>query len=506
MKRIAIVGLAALMLLVAGTASAQICPLNGTLNNKLVCLIPQVYGPFGFGSTPNPAQSVLFTGDHHEAHFGSDFLSTFAPINEAVGVQVAQLPLASPSSGITFIYDPSLKTFAPSTDESLGPILGDRATTIGRHKLFLGFSYQYFNFSTIDGKSLGNIPTILQHQPFTPIPPNIPACPVQTGLTGTQYAGDPCFVRDYIQTLNNIDLTTNQYTIYLTYGITSRLDFSAAIPILDVRMAVTSQATIVPNSVAPASAMAPGNVWHSFNPINPALTAQCAPQVPCLNATFSDSNSAVGIGDVVLRGKYTVYKGERLAVAAGVDVRLPSGDAKNFLGSGTTGVEPFAVISYHARVTPHASVGYEVNGDSILAGTNIVPGATNPVAKGALPNRLLYIAGADVRVTSRLTGAFDLYGQRLFSSPVLISQTYTDHGNCSGPTNAAGVACAVYTPGTTHADIAQKLADENIIDASLGLKFRLWGHLVLTGNVLLNLDNGGLRSTAVPLVGISYTH
>jgi hypothetical protein len=448
----------------------------------------------------------LFTGDHHNAHFGSDFLSTFAPINEAVGVQVSQLPIASPSSGITFIYDPSLKTFAPSTDESLGPILGDRATTIGRHKLFLGFSYQHFNFSTIDGKSLGNIPTILQHQPFTPIPPNIPACPVQTGLTGTQYAGDPCFVRDFIQTSNNIDLTTNQYTIYLTYGITSRLDFSAAIPILNVRMTVTSQATIVPNTVAPAAINAPGNVWHSFNPINPALAAQCAAQVPCLNATFSDSNSAVGIGDVVLRGKYTVYKGERLAVAAGVDVRLPSGDAKNFLGSGTTGVEPFAVISYHARVTPHASVGYEVNGDSILAGTNIVPGATNPVAKGALPNRLLYIAGADVRVTSRLTGAFDLYGQRLFSSPVLISQTYTDHGNCSGPTNAAGVACAVYTPGTTHSDIAQKIADENIIDASLGLKFRVWGHLVLTGNVLLNLDNGGLRSTAVPLVGISYTH
>ena len=93
MKKIAIVGFAALMLLVADTASAQICPLNGTLNNKLVCLIPQVYGPFGFGSTPNPAQSVLFTGDHHEAHFGSDFLSTFAPINEAVGVQVSQLPI-----------------------------------------------------------------------------------------------------------------------------------------------------------------------------------------------------------------------------------------------------------------------------------------------------------------------------------------------------------------------------------------------------------------------------
>ncbi|HXA78405.1 MAG TPA: transporter [Candidatus Acidoferrales bacterium] len=505
MKRIVIIGLTALMFLVAGGASAQTCPLNGTNTNKLVCLIPQVYGPFGFGNTPNPTESVLFTGDHHEAHFANDFLTTFAPINEAVGIQVSQLPIASPSSGITFIYDPSLKTFAPSTDESLGPILGDRATTIGKHKLFLGFSYQYFNFSTIDGKNLNNIPSVLQHQPFTPEPPTIPGCPVQTSLTGTAYEGDPCFVRDYIQTSNNIDLTTNQYTIYLTYGITSRLDFSAAIPILDVRMAVISRATIVPNSVAPAAINAPGNVWHSFNPSNPALTSQCASQVPCLNATFSDSSSAVGIGDVVLRGKYTVYKGERLAVAAGVDVRLPSGDATNFLGSGATGVEPFGVISYRARVTPHASVGYEINGDSVLAGTNIVPGATNPVAKGSLPNRLLYIVGADVRVTRRLTGAFDLYGQRLFGSPELVSEPYTDHGNCSGSTNALAVNCAVYTPGTTHPDVAQQITDVNVLDASLGLKYRVWGRLVLTGNVLLKLDDGGLRSRVVPLVGASYS-
>ena len=127
MKSWMLVSLAALFSLGAGSASAQTCPLNGTLSNKLVCQIPQVYGSFGFGTTADPTQSVLFTGDHHNAHFSSDFLTTFAPINEAVGLQVSQLPIASPSSGITFIYDPSLKTFAPSTDESLGPILGDRA-------------------------------------------------------------------------------------------------------------------------------------------------------------------------------------------------------------------------------------------------------------------------------------------------------------------------------------------------------------------------------------------
>jgi hypothetical protein len=507
MKKLALTGLAALMLLIAGNASAQICPLNGTSNNKLVCLIPQVYGPFGFGDTANPAQSVLYTGDNHSAHFSSDFLSTFAPINESVGLEVSQLPIASPSSAISFIYDPSLKTFAPSTDESLGPVLGDRATTIGKHKIFVGFTYQYFNFSTIDGKDLGNIPTVLQHQPFTPQPPIIPACPNQTALTGTQYAGDPCFVRDFIQTTNAIDLQAHQYTVYLTYGITNRLDFSAAIPILDIRMGVTSQATIVPNSAAPTVVNAPGNVWHSFNPINPALTSQCATQVPCLKATFSDSGSAVGIGDVILRGKYTLYKGERLSVAAGVDVRLPSGDELNFLGSGATGVKPFGVVSYRARVSPHAVLGYEVNGDSTLAGTNIVPApaGTTPTATGGLPNRFTYILGADVRVVRRLTASFDVYGQRLFGSPELVNQTYTGYGNCSGPTNAAAAACQVYTAGTTHPDIAQQNADVNIDDASIGLKYRTVGHLVLTGNVLIKMNDGGLRSKVVPLVGASYS-
>jgi hypothetical protein len=113
--------------------------------------------------------------------------------------------------------------------------------------------------------------------------------------------------------------------------------------------------------------------------------------------------------------------------------------------------------------------------------------------------------GADVVVTKRLTGAFDIYGQRLFNAPQLISQPYTDFGNCSGATNADAVNCAVYTPGTTHPDVAEKISDVNITNASLGLKFRLLSNLVITGNVLLKLDDGGLRSRAVPLVGVSYS-
>jgi hypothetical protein len=503
-------------LLTMTTASAQnVCPLNGTTSRKLVCLIPQVYGPFGFGFDPtkqDPTQAVLYTGNRHAAHFDADFLATFAPINQAVGMQISQLPIASPSSGITFTFDKVTKLETPTTDESLGPILGERAGTIGRKKLFLGFSYQYFNFSTIDGRDLNNIPTVLQHQPIAAQPPLIPACPPpngQTAFAGTKYDGDPCPVRDYIQTANHIDLRVNQYTIYVTYGITRHLDFSAAIPFLNVQMKVTSNATIVPNSATPAVLGAPGNVWHSFNPDNPVLATQCAAAKAagqaCLQASFSDSGSATGIGDVVLRGKYTVHQWERAGFAVGMDVRLPTGDETNFLGSGAVGVKPFGVFSYKARVSPHAEVGYEVNGDSTLAGNNLVPPAPSAVAKGSLPNRFLYIVGADVVVTKRLTGAFDIYGQRLFSAPEFVSQPYRDFGNCSGATNDDAVNCVVYTAGTTHPDYAQKSADFNLTTASLGLKLRAFSKLVVTGNVLLKLDSGGLRSRAVPLVGVSYS-
>jgi hypothetical protein len=431
--------------------------------------------------------------DGHQAHFEGDFLSSFGPINEAVGIQVSQLPIASPSSGITFVYDPTLKTFAPSTEETLGPIIGERARTIGRNRLYVAFSFQYFNFDSIDGQQTGKLSSVLQHEVFPPpFPGFITKCNNQTGMTGTKYEGDPCFVRDFIQTTNNIDLTVRQYTLYATYGITKHLDFSVAVPILNVNMKVTSNAQIVQNSVAPV-AVFPGGVFHQFDP---NVVPSCGSAAPCLNASFSNSGTATGIGDVTLRGKYELYQGERLGVAAGVDVRLPTGDEENFLGSGATGVRPFGVISYSARVSPHAAIGYEVNGKSILAGDFV---ATPTNIKGSLPNRFVYTIGADVSIVKRLTGAFDFYGQRFFSVPQLFSNPYTDLGHC------ADALCANFTAGTTHPDLGVRSADYNILNAAFGLKYRLAHQLVLTGNVLVKLNDSGLRAKAIPLVGASYS-
>ena len=481
-----------ILILVPISASGQgICPLNGTSSNKIVCVIPQTFGPFGLDS--GAGAPLLANG--HQAHFRGDFLSSFGPITEAMGIQVSQLPIASPSSGITFTYDAALKTFAPSTEETLGPILGERASTIGRNKLYVAFSFQYFNFNSLDGQNTSNIPAVLKHQPFPPpFPTGIVACPNQTGMTGS-YAGNPCVVRDYIQTTNNIDLTVRQYTLYATYGITRHLDFSVAVPILDVSLKVNTNATIVQNSFTTPSAQFPGGAFHQFDP---TIVTSCGSAVPCLNGTFSSSGSGTGIGDVDLRGKYEVYQGEHFGLAAGVDVRLPTGDEQNFLGSGAIGVRPFGVVSYGARVSPHVEVGYEVSGKSTLAGDFVGRMATN--AKSGLPDRFVYIVGADASIVKRLTASFDIYGQRLLGAPQLFSRPYTDLGKCSDSN------CTTLTPGTTHPDLGVRTStDYNITNASVGLKYRPFSHLVVTGNALIKLDDSGLRSTVVPLVGVSYS-
>jgi hypothetical protein len=507
LKRVAL-GLGAVFfwLLPARVCAQVVCPLNGTLNPKLVCMIPQVFGPVGLGGG-GPQAPLL--ENSHMAGFESDFAtSTLAPLNEAVGVEVSQLPLASPSSGISFVYDPSLKTFSPSTDESLGPILGERAGTIGRKKLFLAFSYQYFGFNTIDGKDLNNMPIVFEHQAFPatslsgPYDPAASPCPSTAGMKPQYFnmgVANPCFVRDYINTRVSINLNVHQFIAYATYGITRNFELSLAVPILQVNMGVGVNATIVPNSIAPSSVSnTTPPVWHLFNPAVVNGCANLSANQPCLKGSFSDSGSASGIGDVIVRGKYTLYNGERAGVAAGVEVRTPTGDEQNYLGSGTTGVAPFVIFSYRAKVAPHFKVGYQWNGDSILAGDFAGQQATG--AKAKLPNSFLYVAGADATlIPRRMSASFDIYGQHLFNSLQLISASYTDQGACSD------VNCTTVTPGTTHPDVTQTTTDVDVASASLGLKVRPAHNFIITGNVLIELNNSRLRSRAVPLVGLSYT-
>jgi hypothetical protein len=227
-----------------------------------------------------------------------------------------------------------------------------------------------------------------------------------------------------------------------------------------------------------------------------------------LNHTFPDptftasgsnpTNSASGIGDVVARVKWNAWEGERLGFAAGLDVRFPTGDALNYLGSGSYGVKPFAVLSYRGRISPHVLIGYEWNTDSITAGEGLTTGV-----KGTVPNDFVYTVGADARVTRWLTGDFDIVGQRVFGTETVSVVQQSFLNNC-GACTANPTPATVTLPTLTN----QTNSSYNITNASMGIKMRPFpkvSRLVFTANVLVRLDEGGLGSKAAPLVGVGYT-
>ncbi|MGO8796355.1 MAG: hypothetical protein ACLQLC_16155 [Candidatus Sulfotelmatobacter sp.] len=359
-------------------------------------------------------------------------LDPIGGLDAAIASQASLFPLASPASGIVYTTDPALQ-ITTASNESFGPVMFERGETLHRRKFFLAFTYQNFQFSNMDGINLKSIPAFF------------PATSTSGG-TG------------YVETSNRVDLKINQFAGYATYGITNRLDVSVAVPFLDVKLGAV--ATCVGGYPAPA----PGG--------------RCI-----LNAagdTFSyrsQSGEATGIGDIVLRGKFSVLQRERVRVAAAVDVRLPTGDKLNFLGTGAAGVRPFVAVSLRGRIAPHADLGFQWNGNSDIAS------AQGPGVSGKLPNNLFYVVGADARVVKRLTLSGDYLGQRVFSALREGITTQSTSG-FSGINTYTGSFNTNY--------------------ATVGGKVNAVGALLVTANVLFKLDNNGLHNKPAPMVGISY--
>ena len=393
-------------------------------------------------------------------------MQSFSPLNAEIGTQLSQLPFTSPASGFIFSFNPSLGVVTRET-ENFGPILTERADTIGKHKLFVGFSYQYFNFDKADGVNLKNFGAVFQHESEAGL------CTPGSPLTCVN--GEPTFQQDIIATQNRIDLKVHQVTAVATFGVTNRVDLSVAVPILDVRMSVFSNATI--DSFETASDIPPCCV-HRFDPASSDAHEHF---VDAAHASFFNNNTSSGIGDVIFRGKFEALKGEKAGLAVGLDVHVPTGDERNFLGSGTWGVRPFAAFSYAGRISPHATFGYQRNGDSVLAGDITTD------TRSHLPDIITYSAGADAGVTHRVTLSADFLGQSLVDAKKIAASTFTD------------------AAGATHSNIVTSTATINQASIAVGGKVNPVGRLLITANVLFRVNDAGLHSKPVPLIGVSYT-
>jgi hypothetical protein len=276
-----------------------------------------------------------------------------------------------------------------------------------------------------------------------------------------------------VATQNRIDIKVHQITMVGTYGLSDKLDVSIALPIVDVRVGMSSNATIFNFEPPPVN--------HTFAPVtdNPRET-----YISPFNAILTNSDSATGIGDLRLRGKYIAWRDakEKSALAVGLDLRLPTGDAYKFQGSGTWGLRPFVIYSYSARVSPHASAGFEGNGNSVLAG-NVT---SQPVTKAQLPSVFTYSAGADATIRRWVGLSADYIGTSLLNASRIENSTFTDF------------------VGNTHANVSTFTSTVNQANISLGAKVKPVARLLITGNVLFRLNDAGLHFKPSPLIGVSY--
>lgn len=476
---------------------AQTGPCSATLvqiathtnSSNVICTVPQLYGPIGlvFNEFTGPViNSEIEEGGSNFAFSKQDILTS---LNSNIASQIALIPFVSPSAGITFVFNPSLGIFKMSED-SFGPIFGDRADTIGRYSVSFGLAYQRSDFNSLDGVNLHDFPTV-QIQDRAGGSGGVSSCQLGTNDLGIQCA----FVRDYMKATNRIDLHIRQLTSFATIGLTKWLDLSVAVPVLNVDMSATSDAHIVSNSPGFGGPLFLSRTWFLHFDPKTQLTGCSTPSQPsCLIESFSNAQHASGLGDITVRAKGKIWSSKKSGVAVGMDVRVPTGDEKNFLGAGAMGLKPFATWSRGGRVSPHATVGYQWNGESILGG-DIAAGT-----KAKLPNDFLYNFGVEVALRKRLTTTFEIMGQRIFDGNSVKLGQINAPGAC---VNAQ--SCSSALPPVPETTIIPSKASYEIDNAAIGARFRPFGNFLLTASVQLKLDNGGLRSEAVPLVSATYT-
>jgi len=424
--------------MVSVPASAQE-PYNLTAPVKnLATLFHDLYGPHGLIVD---SEATLPGEQPHSAHFTSDFQFNFNQFNTALVNHLVTVPLPSPAAGFTYEFDASVGVFRRTT-QSFGPILAERAETIGARRVSAGFAVQHFSFSTVEGLNLSAVPAVFTHD-------------------NAQLGGGR---EDLVTTLNSIDASVDQFITYVTVGVGDHLDVSLAAPMVSTSLKVVSDAQIQRIGTT-------NPLTHFYRQSDGSIGTR---------RLFTASGSASGIGDLVVRVKGSAYRKNAAGVALGLDLRIPSGDALNLLGTGAPGLQPFVVVSGTLlRISPHFNLGYQWNGSSILAGDPVTGQAAD------LPDQVVYAAGADIG-TGRFTVVFDLLGRYLLDAERTVLQDF----------HAAN--------GSVFPTIGFSQESFNLMSGATGIKINALGRLLITGNLLFALDDHGVRAKVTPLIGLEY--
>lgn len=463
-----------------------------------------------------PSTAAAVAGNPHEAHFLPDVAQLEAPyaLNAALVTQLATFPIGSSSGGFTYTIDEA--TGVPTrSSNNFGPAFAERALTVGRGRFSVGFNYLRVEYDEFEGLGLEDrdIAFYLRHNECCgfPPPPEGNQNPDGTPRPGAPVVptldSNPAFEGDLVEARLSLKASTQTVALFANYGLTDRLDLSVAVPLVRVELDATVDSLIDRlGSVA-------NPAIHSF--------ARAGSGADPNRRTSRESGSATGLGDIVLRAKYNFWSRPGGGLALVGDLRLPTGDKDDLLGTGATEVRPYLIYSEDfGRLSPHFNLGYTFSrgslsgsvgqfalGDEVPAPISTAPNAYQTVFRGQapsaaeteleVPDEFNYAFGLVGGVTPRLTLSFDVIGRMLLDVKRfgIASQSFAFRTANGGP-----VAEATREP----MDITERDARLNLLLGVAGLKLNLARTVLLSAHVLFPLNNEGLRSKVTPVIGIDY--
>lgn len=360
------------------------------------------------------------------AHLG------LAPLGPALAGTVASTyPVASASASVTYGYDPALDTLVRRPG-LLGPILGERAETLGQGQFDLSLTYSFVDLATINGEPLDhlvNASFVEGRLLFFPVPGGVK-------LRDGRFSN---FLP--VRVALDVDVTAHIVTPSFTYGVTPDLDVNVTLPILRTALEVSAR-TRAPDPRLPAFALPPGDPLAATD-------------------SRSDSATSQGVGDLLLRAKYVLWRGSPMDLAAGLGLGLPSGRTEDFQGTGMTRVQPGLIASraFGQRFELLANAGAELNADDVDRSI------------------LRWAVGGTASIIAPLTAAVVFLGRHELaaqSAPISVPFFFQIERN-------------------------------DVVDASVGMRWRFAETGVLSVNALLPVNRAGLRADVIPTVQTEYT-
>jgi len=368
-------------------------------------------------------------------------------IAKGIASAVATAPVGGSAAGFSYQVNPATGELTQRTS-SFGPILLERPLTNGAGVFGFGVAYQRLGFDRFLGQDLRTEGTQVFDNRVT-----------------WQRDGFQQFISEFVA----LSPTVDSVTTVLSYGVTSHLDIGAVIPVNHIQMSGRRQLDY--------------DVSRSF-PVSPGDQQFFTPGPKGTNFVQQQGDiNATGIGDITIRTKYGFTTQGADGVGVLFDLRLPTGDEENLLGTGKAAGKIALLTS-----------------KSLAESGNVY--ASGGYTFGGLSDEVNYGFGADVQLppNKQLTLSFEIVGQNIRDSievgtPISYGPLqFTDTRFTPPDVTFLSNAESIFSP-----------ASVNVIRGAIGAKILVASRVLLTGGVTFPIGDDGLRAGPAPYIGVDFS-